>query len=306
MSQNHFPGTQSELYAVCRTAWRSCSRFLADFTAFKAKYTAPFVAGKQTAIDDAEALPDDQARASVPEALRVELTDLNDSCLDFWQRLKRYIADAFPDNLQKARTEEAGQTHYAEATNKNWEKAKSLMVSGKNFIAKYAVELAAGGNMPAGFAGDFDTAITDFQTGYDAFLDGEEIAMEGTGDKESANNAVYDDVIEMMKDGQRIFRAQEDIEREFVYEQVLSLISGAGTSGKHGVVTLAGVPVPGATVKAEGTEVMVTADDAGEYRIELPSGTYTFHVEDSAGHVKDIPDVQVEVGVMGRLDVELQ
>jgi hypothetical protein len=42
--------TQQQLYAVGRAAWQACDDRLADFTAFKAKYTALFVTGKVTAI----------------------------------------------------------------------------------------------------------------------------------------------------------------------------------------------------------------------------------------------------------------
>lgn len=158
-----YSSTQDELYEICRAGWQSCSDDLALFTPFKALYTAALITAKQTAIDTAEALPDDQARNADHEVKRATMVAQANVCMDLWLQLDRYIDTAYPDPVtKKARREEAGSTDYAKAKNQNWEKVKSLLLSGKNFLTAHTAELTAGNNMPAGFAATYNTAYCFF------------------------------------------------------------------------------------------------------------------------------------------------
>ena len=92
---------------------------MTDFTAFKAKYTAAYITAQLAEIDTAAYLPDEQARAAKAESERITLTQLADTCLANWQKLKRYIADAFSTEQQKPNLESAGSQYYEKAGNYN-------------------------------------------------------------------------------------------------------------------------------------------------------------------------------------------
>lgn len=216
--------TQAELYAVTGTAWKSFEENNAAFQALKPKYDAMFLAARRLELKTAEELPDEQARYANAEAFLVTLREKATVAKAKWQLLKRYIVDAFPKSLQKTRQEEAGLLLYGEAGVDNWEVMKQLFIAGKNFITTHAAELAANNNMPPTFPGDYDTAKGLFETNYQDYLDETELAVVATQTKITSNNTVYDEVIKMMDDGKEIFKDDEAVRKQFVFDEVLALI----------------------------------------------------------------------------------
>ena len=86
-----YPCTTQELYSVGNTIYENTLGRLADFTALKAKYTAPFIDGLKLKIEEAKALPDEEMRNSIFQTLGVELKVLEDKCCENFQDLKNYI-----------------------------------------------------------------------------------------------------------------------------------------------------------------------------------------------------------------------
>lgn len=216
--------TQAELYAVTGTAWKSFEEHNAAFQALKPKYDAVFLAARRLELKTAEELPDEQARYANAEAFLVTLRERATVAKAKWQLLKRYIVDAFPKSLQKTRQEEAGLLLYGEAGVDNWEVMKQLFIAGKNFITNHNAELTANNNMPATFEADYDAAKTLFETNYQDYLDETELAVVATQTKIVSNNTVYDELIKMMDDGKEIFKDDEAVRKQFVFDEVLALI----------------------------------------------------------------------------------
>ena len=296
--------TQQELYSISKLAWNSCTQHLADFTAFKPRYDATFITDQERLISNAETLPDDQARSSVAEAQRIQLTDLADKCLANWQKLKRYIADAFPTNLQKPELEQAGQDYYSKAGNYNWDSIQGLLTSGQEYITNKQTTLEANNNMPPTFATDFATDKDAFNTLHRTFLDSEETARQGTATKIEANNTVHANLMSMLLDGQEIFRNDQAVRKQFVFSDLLYLIRGAGVAGLRGTVTnqADGVAIPNVAVSIAGTNKRTTTDDQGKYTITpVPAGTYNF-IFDAPGFQQQIIEAQeIKTGTVSTL-----
>jgi hypothetical protein len=216
--------TQPELYTVAETGWNSLEEKLPDFTNFKPKYDAQFIADRRAELAAAEALPDEQARYADVEVAEVTMKEKAKIARAKWQMLKRYIIDAFPSSNHKARLEEAGSDYYEGASAENWDSVKELMKSGSQFINNHIVELTANNNMPAGFQLIFDTAKGEFNTIFTSFLTKTELAVVATQTKTTANNLVYDKLINMMDDGKEIFKEDEAVRKQFVFDEVLALI----------------------------------------------------------------------------------
>src|SRR3954467_15938279 len=104
-NQSKYNCTQQEFYAAANLGWQNYLDNVGDFTAHKAKYTPQLGNDAIAELLAAKNIPDAQARGSVPEALRVQLTQAAGVCLNNWQILKSYIADAFPEELQKVMLE---------------------------------------------------------------------------------------------------------------------------------------------------------------------------------------------------------
>lgn len=280
MENPKFRCGQSELYSAGRMVIRAAVRQLTDFSAFKAKYDAAYFTALETEVAEAEALPDDTFRTANRQLNRIATVEAATTCLNLWQNLKAYIEDTpeMQGAQLKPSLEAAGSPYYADASGFDWESVSALMNEGKNFMTLKQAELTAGNNMPATFPTDFDSAYTDFLSKWQQFQDAEEINKQQTQQKVEACNALYDKIIQICKDGQRIYRSDEATREQFVWESVLYLARGAGIAGLRGTVLNLSTqqPVLNATVLIVETGDTGQPDQDGTYRITgVPAGNYT-------------------------------
>lgn len=308
MAKQTYNCTEQELYTICETGWNSCSQYLPQFTAFKPKYVPAFVVAKLASVEVARKMPDEQQRNEAYETASVNLKKQGRMCCDKWQMLKRYIADAFPADEQKAMLESAGFNYYDKAGNNNWDSVKGLITSGSTFInAKLAI-LMANDNMPLTFQAEFDVEKADFEILHQQFIQAEEASRVGQGIKMNANNAIHADLMSMLLDGQEIFKKEEALLKQFVFAELLYLASGTGTAGFKGRVTTVGTPVgiQGVQVTVKNTSKTTQTDTDGKYEInQLASGIYTISFEKAGYQPKTIENWEVKVGTVSNLNVEL-
>ena len=221
---------QQELYTICRQGWQSCAQHLTDFATFKAKYDTTYITAALASVEAASRLPDYQSRSAESEVLRIQLTQSNTLCLAHWQKLKRYITDAFPTEILKPRLEEAGQLYYGKASHLNWDATRGLLTMASRFMQTHRGDLTAHLNMPASFQSTFDTHKATFEAYHQAFLDSQELINQATEAKLKANNQIYATLISMFLDAQEIFRHQEAIRKQFILDHLLQLTSSPSTA----------------------------------------------------------------------------
>lgn len=310
MTQSNYNCTQPELYAVARTGWASYASVLPSFAAYRGYFDAAYATAALAAIDAAELLPDAQARYANTEVYRTELVALADDCLARWQTLKRYILTSFPEPAQKARLEEAGSLRYEKARGYNWEELRMMNVSASTFLVTHNAALSAGNNMPLAFLASYNTAAASFAAKMQQFLNSEEQGVIDTNAKISANNAIYATLINMFKDGQEIFKTQDQIKRQFVFDTVLGLISNPGAAGLRGKVISAQDLTPIFDVRVEilNTSQSVNTDINGNYLIKpLPVGNYDVRFSAPPNYLdKVIQNIQINTGTTSTLDTEME
>jgi len=264
-----YPCTQQELYSVADTIYDNCMAHLAQFTAYKPKYTAAYINGTlRVNVTTAKLIPDEEMRNSVFQILRTELISLAKQCTDNFQLLKGYINDAFPKTQHKIRYDAAGQTYYADAAHENWERVVGMNSAMKLFIEAELPTLTANDNMPPAFQLTVLTDSDDFDDKYNQFKTARETSDE-TAQKITANNLVYQEVISLCDDGQRIFINNEALHKLFVFETVKKLISPPGSAGLkvHVKKQEDNTPVPNTTITIQapqGTPITATTDQNGE------------------------------------------
>lgn len=308
MRQTSYNCTTAELYAVARTGWNSYTEHLTSFSAMRGFYDAVYGDTANTEIDNAELLPDDQARYAQVEVLRTELSELADQCLSQWQLLKRYISTSFPEATLKARLEEAGALKYEKAANYNWEVLKQLNISATGFITLHIAALTAGNNMPNTFETQYSTRTASYQAKMQQFLDEEELAVQATDKKVEANNNIHSKLMSMFRDGQEIFKKEEPVKRQFVFDTVLSIVSGPGIAGIRGIVTnsVTALPLGGVLVTVSNTPISVATSIDGKYKLTpLASGIYKVLITATGFQDKIIPDHKIPVGTITTLDIAL-
>jgi len=99
-----------------------------------------------------------------------------------------------------------------------------LLQSGRNFIAKHETVLKNDGGMPAGFVLKFETVAVEFGELYSAFMKARQDAKEETDAKIVANNLIFEEARNMMRDGRRIFRKHAVLRNRFAWKRVLKLV----------------------------------------------------------------------------------
>jgi len=303
--------TQAELYAITGIGWTSCSEHLTEFTNLKAFYTPAYILAKKAAIGSAKALPSFQSRTGPSEEARIALRAKGTECLVKWQALKRYIADAFSSELQKTKLENAGAGYYESASREDWEDLDVLMQEGSNFIALESAALQANDNMPATFEAEFNVLKVAYGLLYEDFKNKEQQGREMTTVKINANNALYEELMKMFKDGVHIFRGDASIRERFVWAVVKELVSSS--TGSDNEVTLSGIltdnvtgnPIAGATFVVGPYTFTTEGDGSFLQKIEISEPT-TFNVTiTAAGYVTESTTYQFTPGVDINQDVQM-
>lgn len=300
--------TQQELYTVCRSGWNSCSENLDNFAAFKARYTETFIDERLSEVDIAEGLPDPEQREEEARLFRVELKNKATECLAFWQKLKRYISDAFPAGQLQIKLDAAGQLHYSKAANDDWNSLSRLLVNGNTFITDNTTELTANENMPDTFPPAFTAAKLEFDGLLQSFLDATKDSRVETQEKITANNGIYKNLMSMFLDGQEIFKNNEAVKKRFTFSQVLLIVAGPGAAGLKGHITDSnGQPITvTATLSIVETGRSTQSDENAQYEFnQLSAGNYTLDIT-APGYQQQQLLFQIETSTVKTLDITLQ
>jgi len=271
---------QEILYSVCLSAWNVCSENIEKFAGFKGYYTKTFIAEAVESVEKARELPGIcQNKAGRKEA-RIHLKGAARQVMDNWQLLKLYITKAFDKDMVNTMLEEAGASFYNKAALYNWSAVRSLADTADTFIRDNMEALTANNNMPEGFqtkyAADGDKCI-ELSREFGRINMDKEMA---TQLKIEANNAIYAGAIEMLKDGQQIFRYDTAIKKQFIFNYLVSVHRGEGSASLRGYITdELNLPVEGVTIISQNQKYTATTDSKGYYRISrIAQGTYTFHI----------------------------
>lgn len=300
---------QQVLYIAARVGWNNCSANLPAFSNFKTNYDEAFISSRMAEILAAERLPDKAQRTEDSRTARIELLNQASECLHYWRRLKRYITKAYPANLLAIKLSAAGQSHYRKAANDNWLSAQRLILDGNAFVIDHKEELITYGHMPQSFILGFATAKAAFDQLHQQFIGASQNNGLSTQTKINTNNEVYNQLMNMLLDGQEIFKGQEALRKSFTLQQLLLIISGPGGQGIKGTITQ-----PNRQPVTEG-EIIFTGNTNKTVRIEsnghfecaqLSAGTnYTIIIKAPGFEDKIITNVEVATGVMKTVDTEL-
>ena len=278
--KKNYDTSQEILYTTCTAAWNLCNQYIMQFATLKPYYTAGFITAMKQAVLNAKALPSIVQTITGRKAARIALATSARQVQANWQLLKVYIVKAYDKDMLKTKLEAAGASFYNKASVDNWSSVRSLIDAANTFITANLAGLTANQNMPATFQ-------TKFQSDGDECinLSGIFFAMNigkqmATSAKINANNAIYASVIEMMKDGQQIFRDDAAIKRQFTFSRLVSIYKGEGSASLRGyIVSQLNVPLEGVTIISADGKYAATTNAKGFYRIaRIAEGSYPFTI----------------------------
>ena len=305
-SKNNYPTPQEILYSVCLAAWNLCGASLQRFTDLKAFYTAAFVTDALQAVQDAKALPQSRETLAARKEARINLSNATRQVQANWQLLKVYITKAFAPDMAKTKLEAAGASLYNKASVDNWSGVRMLIEAANTFIANNLADLTANQNMPANFQATF---LADGNACIDLSVTFARLNMEkeaATTAKQEANNAIYASVIEMLKDGQQIFKDDAAAKKQFTFSYLVSKYQAAGSASLKGsIVNHLGNPVEGVVIASADGRYEATTDVTGRYRINrIVEGTYTFNIT-CLGYIPLVQVITFVAGTASKGDFEM-
>jgi hypothetical protein len=297
--------SQQELYMVANLGWEHCRRHLTDFSDLKPKYKDAFVDAQLQEVDAAMNLPDEHSRTVVKEILYKDLVMAGGACTAIWQRLKRYLDEAYVEPNYSILIKAAGQPYYTAAYANNWESVTGLMNAGAQFLSDRATELLANENMPANFPERFNAAKDLFATTRKQYLNASTLTSFRTVDKVGANNDVYANLQTMLNDGQEIFRTNVLLRDIFRFDVLLKTTSGTASSTIKGVLTNGDgkSPVMDVLVTVSGKNRSIRTDALGRYEFaNIAADTYTLIFEKTNYETLTVTDVEVPTSKTIRVD----
>ena len=297
---------QEILYTVCLAAWKLCGQNLAKFSALKAFYTEAFVANALQAVKDAKQLPESLTTLAARKEARINLMKATRGVLANWQVLKVYITKAFDEKMVKTKLQAAGASLYPRASVDNWSAVRSLIEAANTFIAQNLEALTAAENMPADFQATFKTAGENSIAAYVIYSHVNLEKETATSVKVKANNAIYASAIEMMKDGQQIFKEDVMMKKKFTFNYLVSMNRGERPASLRGrIVNNLSQPIAGAVILSQDQKYTATTDTKGKYHIKrIAAGTYSFTIM-CAGYTPLTQVVTFAAGKASKGDFEL-
>ena len=287
----------------------SCRQYLAQFTAYKGKYTTAFLDDLLEEIKAAELMPDMQARGAEAERSREELKILNRNALSLMQDLKSYIREVYAEYQQKSMFEAAGSTYIERANQLNWDATRGMLVAMVNFMGLHQALLEAGGaNMPPSFLPSVQALRAEYDTLYEYFLSSREMATVGAEDRATACNDIYAEVIVICDDGKKMFRDREGVRMMFVWDDILLKVAGPGTQGLKGYVvdgeTTRGIM--GAELYFVEADLTLIADEDGRFQVlQLGAGEYAVKVS-AEGYANKTAKMSIQTGTVSSFRVALE
>jgi len=309
MKTNKYKFKQSELYTIARLVLNLTLSAIARFTAFKGKYTAPWVADRQLEVDDTEDLPDEDQRDEQHQTLHVDLDKLVVKATQKFTALTRYIKEVFEEDVWEIKIDAAGGSYYTAAAGGDFDATKQLLTKGKKFIDDNLATLEdSGNNMPAAFQTEFGLLKTNFTTKHNLFLTAEVTAETGTENKIDDNNLLYKLITSINADAQSIFleEGEESIRQQFVLEHQLQLVRGAGVAGMrfHITNTTTEEDLQDVTITIK-PGVTVTTDQNGRaLKLQLAAETYSVKFQKTGYTAQEI-EITVTTGTVKRVNVQL-
>ena len=235
MQQNapKFNCPQEGLYAVADLGCDMLTDNLSVFNKFSPSYDANFIDGLRTQTADASVMPGETNRAGKKRSMRVSLHKAKTSALKEWQHLKAYVEKAWPDPvMQKAKLSEAGSNLYRLATGgSDWAMVNKLMANGLLFITENDKALKENKNMPDDFVKTYQDKTDTFALMFKSYSGTGSTNEIQSNAKRLANNNVYEQVIQVCKAGQKIYKGESTMQKQFAFTQMLKKVGYGGTAG---------------------------------------------------------------------------
>jgi hypothetical protein len=264
----------------------------------------------KAAIDAAEALPDKSTRKLTADNALTQMERLNPLVTTEWEFLAFHIRKAYPMTAE-AELESAGYAQFKLAITQQWGSTESMIKKAKTYMAGHMSDLLANDNMPKEFPHVFATLGDEFIAQRNIRNKALGTSETGTTDKVVANNAIYDQTLEMLEMGKLINKNNKTEYKKFVFEELKKVVRGHKPAGAKGMVKADGAftPIGNATLSARNLNPAAQQQDYstvsgkdGRFFLEMASGDYEITVVAQDFVTVVVPKFKVKTGMKSRLN----
>ncbi len=305
-----FSCPQEGMYAVGQLACDLATAKMANFQQLSPAYTPALITALRAQIASADAMPGEYNRAGRRRVVKVDLLNAKDTALNEWQVLKGFIIKTWPDPaMQAAKLSTAGASLYGLAAGKSqWANAAKLLQIGDLFISENSRELEQNNVMPDTFAVAYREKLNLFISLWNQYSQTNSNNEAQSNNKRLANNEVYDKIIQICKDGRRIFKGNSSMQKQFAFTQMLGKVGYGGTAGIRVLFTYGPNNLPIADVDAVSTDLKYAAISNGKGLLiinRMTEGTHTFTFS-AEGFDDMVATVTLTAGVKSRFEFTMK
>jgi hypothetical protein len=228
----------ADLYLGIESLCTACENNQAALFANKTTYTMAYFAELRADVQAARALPEADANVEKVLTVRRSLVDQTNELLKEYQKIKSYIEPLFDSKLWKEKFDLAGQTHYKDATHKDWTGLDNLMTKSTNFLTENEAALLSKG-MPTDFKASYANTVTETRALRNEYLNKKQGVGTKNMTKKEANAALYETVKSICRDAKRFFD-DPNFAAQFVWDNILNALgSTTGSTAKQRRKTVA-------------------------------------------------------------------
>ncbi len=308
ISTSKYKCTQQELYTGARIAWTTFGQYQPTFAKYKTFYKPELADVNFAIIKATDKMPDDKTRAATVTAVRLKLVDCNTKVIFYFNVLEGYINSAYDASLRPVMKKAAGDQFYDKAVKQNWTSTLGLLSSAIAFVEDNAADLSKNENMNPQYLPDFRVVNAEFDAQYALYLEAVKISETVTLQKNIANNAIYNSVLDMFDDAQTYFKSESTIAEKFVWSTIIAQTKGTKAAGFSGKVTnaITGNPLANVQLTVLMSDKTTLTDAEGRFDLSpLASGLYDITVVLEGYEPVKLTAQEVKIGVIGRLSVEM-
>lgn len=300
--------SQNTFYAAAHTGVDRLIENLDDFTEVFPEYTLDYAQGIKTRINEADTLPDHDARKLLSETLWADVDKLRKEGTYTFGLFLSKIDKICDVSLRDVTYDAAGRKYYMAARSGDVSQMIPMYSSLNPFIADNWEALSTVGNMTTALRDDFLAKQALYKTRYDALSAAERAVKDKKEEKINANNACFDELMAYVKLAQRIYADDLTMAKSFTFAAFRSEVETVRNAGLSGKITnaLNKEALKGATITILNYNKGTVTDKYGRFEITpLSMDKYTVIVECKGFETQTFKDVKIKTGVMTRLNVKM-
>jgi hypothetical protein len=218
MATNLYPCSQDDLYTAADTAWNLYLLNIGDFASFSKSYTTRLFEIRTKEIQRAKEIITIKELNRKQSALKKQLISAKKDVLHHYKCMTEFVKMNKTEhiipllNVKKT---------YRKATNNDWNACKHIAYASYITTKEHFEFLIQGDNMPPAFAEECEKVREKYDQLYSRYHLFKHEILAKVCRKVTDNNSIYDNLGQMLRHAQLIYRNRADMQQLFQFDKLL-------------------------------------------------------------------------------------